>query len=558
MGQGIGKLEAAGTEMTGAISPEFRQLTTLPELIRQHLPARAGQVAFIEGDRQISYAMFDGLCNAMVDWLLGQGIGPGDRVAVLMVNRIEWLTLLFATARIGACLVPVNTRYRAPEVQSLLAQSEARLVVVQEKFRMIDFPALLDEIDPMAVPALEAVAILDGDTKPGRCLIGKAVRFGTCLSLACANHADYSAPDALAALFSTSGTTSGPKLVMHTQQTLASHSCRAAAAYGLDQAGACLLAALPFGGVFGLNSTLAAIAAGAPVIIMETFDGADAAHLMRQHQVTHTFCSDEMYMRIFQCAPGHQPFPSARLLGFAAFHPGAAEFARTAWEREIPLFGLYGSSELQALFAVQSPTLAIDQRIEGGGFPAAGAQARIRVRDVENDTLLAAGINGELEICAPTSFIGYFNNPAATNAAVDSEGFFRTGDIGRLRPDGSFVYETRRGDAMRLSGYLVNPGEIEDALKAIPEIADVQVVPLELAGEVRPVAFVIAEPGSAPSEALVIAAAMQRMARFKVPARIWFVSSFPTTESTNGTKIQRSRLRAMAQENQLRERSGTG
>jgi fatty-acyl-CoA synthase len=145
-------------------------------------------------------------------------------------------------------------------------------------------------------------------------------------------------------------------------------------------------------------------------------------------------------------------------------------------------------------------------------------------------------------------FVGYWNDPDATAAAIGPEGFLRTGDIGRLRPDGSFVFETRRGDALRLGGFLVSPAEIEDALKSIPGIADAQVVGVELEGRTRPVGFVILEPSARLSESDVIARSSGRMAAFKVPVRVWFVESFPITQSANGTKIQRAKLREMAME----------
>ena len=128
------------------------------------------------------------------------------------------------------------------------------------------------------------------------------------------------------------------------------------------------------------------------------------------------------------------------------------------------------------------------------------------------------------------------------------DGFFRTGDIGRLREDGTFVFETRRGDAIRLGGFLVSPIEIEDALKRIPAVADAQVVGIELDGHMRSAAFVIPASGTAPRQADIVAAASGIMAGFKVPARVWFVDQFPVTESANGTKIQRNKLREMAME----------
>src|SRR6266702_7623851 len=117
--------------------------------------------------------------------------------------------------------------------------------------------------------------------------------------------------------------------------------------------------------------------------------------------------------------------------------------------------------------------------------------ASVRVRATETGDLAADGVSGEIEISAPSRFLGYFNNLEVTRDAITADGFFRTGDIGRLRGDGSFVYETRAGDAMRLGGFLVAPGEIEDELKSCAGVADAQVVAVHLNGQARCVAFVI-------------------------------------------------------------------
>ena len=520
---------------------------TLPALLERHLAARPDEVAFVAGDRWITYAEFDVLGRKTAAWLTAQGIGRGDRVAVWLVNRIEWLAALFGLARIGAALVSVNTRYRASELAHLLERSGARMLVLQLSFRKIDFPAVLEAVDPASVPALERAAVVDPGGGLPEPVLGRAtVAFDAFASPAAAG-ADRAEPDGLAILFATSGTTKGPKLVMHSQRTLAYHSECVARAYGFAEPGARLLAAVPFCGVYGLNGTLAAFAAGAPVVLMETFDGTPAATLVRKHAITHMFGSDEMYRRMMEAVPGHDPFPSARVFGYAAFQPGGAEFARAAWARRVPLVGLYGSSEVQALFSLQPLASPLDERIEGGGRPAS-PEAAVRIRDVDSGALAPVGQSGEIEIRAPSNFAGYLDNPEATANAVRADGFFRTGDIGHLRPDGTFVYETRSGDAIRLAGFLVNPAEIEDTLKGIPGIGDVTVIAVEMAGQTRCVAFVVPAAGGPPEEAAVIAAAGQRMAGFKIPARVWFVDELPTTMSANGTKVQRARLREMALE----------
>jgi fatty-acyl-CoA synthase len=502
--------------------------STLTGLLERQRLERSSELAFVEGARTYTYAELHSLAGRARTWLAAQGVGRGDRVAVWLVNRSEWLALLFALASLGATLVAANTRYRAAELEYLLSRSKARLLVMQRDFRHLDFNAVLKGVAPQHLPPVADIG----------------AGFGSLESAAPLAAGD---PEALAALFATSGTTKGPKLVMHPQRTLALHADRVASAWGLDKPGARLLGAMPYCGVYGLCAALAALAGGAPIINMETPQAQAAAELVRKHAITHIFSSDELYRRMGEAVPGEDPFPSARLFGYAAFQPGAPELARDAWRWRMPLFGLYGSSEVQALFSVQRPELPLEQRIEPGGLPSS-QDAEVRVRELDSGQIAAPGVSGELEIRAPTNFIGYLDDAHATAQALTEDGFFRTGDIGRMREDGSFVYETRKGDAIRLGGFLVNPAEIEDLLKRIGAVADVQVTALEIAGQLRCVAFVVPAAGASPTEAALIEAARAIMAGFKVPARVWFVEDFPITQSANGTKVQRARLREMARE----------
>jgi fatty-acyl-CoA synthase len=518
---------------------------TLPELLDRHLAEMPDAPALIDGDTAISYAAFDGLCRRTAGWLAAQGIRPGDRVAVWLINRLEWLALLFGLARLGATLIAVNTRFRAAELEHVIERCEPRMLVFQPRFRQADFGAVLRELHPQAVHSIGRIVAVGAEG--GLDVQGQACVAFDAFTAEFPEAPDRSHPDAIAAMFTTSGTTKGPKLVMHAQRSIAAHVRSVAGAFSINPQ-ARVLAALPFCGVFGLDLVLGALAGGAPAILMEAFEATSAAEKIVRHGVTHVCGSDEMARRLVECASGDHPFPSLQIFGFAAFQPGSAELARIAWQRRIPLVGLYGSSEVQALFAFQPLDLALEARVEPGGLPVAGPGAEVRIRDIENGELAPVGTSGEIEIRAPSMFAGYCNDHEATSAAIGSDGFLRTGDIGRLRPDGTFVFETRRGDALRLGGFLVSPAEIEDALKGIPDVADAQVVAIELDGRTRPVAFVIPKPGVHLSEAEVVARSSGRMAAFKVPARVWFLDSFPMTESANGTKIQRARLREIAME----------
>jgi fatty-acyl-CoA synthase len=518
--------------------PQYASLLALLDLPQQET------TAFVFDGVAVSREDFARKVEQTAAWLHGQGIGKGDVVAVWMVNRVEWLALLFAAARVGAIVAAVNTRYRSADVAHVVGLSQAKMLVLEPGFRSIDFPAILAGLDPAAVPALEKLAIVGEQQIESR---WPGVRFDA-FDIAAPNapppHDDLEAP---VLLFTTSGTTKGPKLVAHCQRTLATHARSIAQALGLSHDRHSLLAMLPFCGTFGLASLLAFMAAGVRIFGLDAFEAAPALRILQDEKITHAFGSDEMFRRILALTDQARPFPNAEVFGFAAFQPGWRDFALQADRRGLPMRGLYGSSEVQALFSIGRADVDVLDRIECGGWPMS-PQARVRVRDTETGELAAPGVSGEIEIDAPSKFLGYFRNPQATAEATTSDGFFRTGDIGRLRDDGSFIYETRAGDAMRLGGFLVGPGEIEDELKACAGVADAQVVAIELKGQARCAAFVIPQPGAEPKEEALIAHVRDKLAGYKVPARIFLIDAFPVTDSANGVKIQRAKLRTMAME----------
>ncbi|MBR1088038.1 AMP-binding protein [Bradyrhizobium manausense] len=497
--------------------------------------------AFMFDGQPVSRTEFSGKIERTAAWLAAQDIGKGDVVAVWLVNRVEWIALLFAAARLGAIVAAVNTRYRSAEVAHLLKLSGAKLLVVEAAFRSTDFASILAGIAKTDVPALQAVAVVGADAIAAQWPCKRFDAFETSDPPAPAQD-DVNLP---VLLYTTSGTTKGPKLVAHSQRTLATHAKAVAEALQLSPQRHQLLAMLPFCGTFGMTSLLGFIAAGATIHVLDAFEAAPALRILSEHKITHSFGSDEMFRRILALTDAPRPFPHLEVCGFAAFQPGWRELAAEAEARGLPLFGLYGSSEVQALFSIARPTDAFAERIEGGGWPMS-SDAQVRVRDTETGELAAQGVSGEIEISAPSRFLRYFNNPEATREAITADGFFRTGDIGRLR-GGAFVYETRAGDAMRLGGFLVAPGEIEDELKSCAGVADAQVVAVELRGQARCVALVI-PAGAAPRQETLVARLRDRLASYKLPARIYVVDAFPVTDSANGVKIQRAKLRAMAME----------
>jgi fatty-acyl-CoA synthase len=205
---------------------------------------------------------------------------------------------------------------------------------------------------------------------------------------------------------------------------------------------------------------------------------------------------------------------------------------------------LYGSSEVQGLYSVQNDVDDPKVRLDPGGVPVA-PDAKVRTRSLTDGSILPHGEPGELQFSGPSVFAGYYNDPDATRKALDPEGWFSSGDLGFTLADGSFRFMSRIGDALRLSGYLVNPAEIEECIQEFPGVSQCQVVGVDLDGATVPVAFYTGDPKL--DEAAMTQHCRDAMARYKVPKRILHLESFPTVTSANNTKVRRVELRELAQ-----------
>lgn len=518
----------------------------LSDLIFPQIEKRPHTVAFVFDDTPVTIAEFELRVQAAKIWLQGMRLQRGDVIAIWMVNRLEWFVLLFAAARLGIIIVAVNTRYRSEELSHILRSSGARLLFTQSSYKKIDFLNIVEQLTPSDIPELEHIVLIGEQTVKQPKLVWPVSVFNPQAS-SLSPLQDDSHPTDTVLLFPTSGTTKAPKLVMHPQITIADHARRCSAAYELNHQDASLLLMLPVCGVFGLNASLAALAASAPVIVQDTFDANEAGRLIKDYGITHTFGSDEMFNRLCEVYDEARPFPSLRLCGFGAFTSSFTDSANDCWARGVPLHGMYGSSEVLAIFSGQPQYLSQEQKIEGGGLPVAGSEAKIRIRDTHSGEILPQGQSGEIEIQAPSLFTGYFKNSEDTARAF-RDGYFVTGDLGHLRPDGTLVYETRLGDAMRLGGHLVSPLEIEELLKKMEGVTDAHVVQTLIDGQPRAVAFLIVEPGLQVDLDQMIRQLKQSVAGYKVPARVWIVDQFPQTQGPNGLKSSRVKLREMAAE----------
>lgn len=405
--------------------------------------------------------------------LAAAGIGPGDAVAVQLPNVPAWVEIAYGARRLGAICVAVNTRFGPREVRDIVERSGAKFLISD-----------LQELDA------------DAPEPP--------------------DHSDLDAPWMV---FTSSGTTGAPKLVVHTPRGIDAHAAAVADSFGFRADDAVVLVMLPLCGVFGFCTLTGALAAGCPYVLLEEFDAERAAALIRERRVTHTTGSDEMVRRLLEHDTG-----TLREAGFAAFNLEARPLVDAAEARGIALYQCYGASEMQALVAHAPRDAPPEQRALAGGRPVSGA-IEVRVRDEE------------IQLRGPNLMAGYLGDEAATRAAFTQDGFYRSGDLGRETEHG-FAFVARQGDALRLAGFLVEPREIESFIESLAGVEAAQVVEVEG----RPVAFVTgaAEPG------FVAERCRAELADFKAPRTVIPIDAFPTTPSANGERVRRSELRRRA------------
>ncbi len=492
--------------------------------------------ALIHGEQKISFGELHERSLRAAQGLADLGVGPGDRVALWLPNVPAYPILYFACARLGAIAVAVNTRFRAVEVADIVGRSGAKVLACAPGFRRIDFLSILAGIEPEALDGLAAI-ITVGETPatpPPAIEKLRRVPFDRMLTRPRlgVGHASARAP---CNIFTTSGTTSAPKFVLHRQGAIAGHAQQVAKSFGFAEADTLTLSILPMCGVFGFCQTMATLAAGKPCVLVESYEIDEIAELIARYRPTTMFGSDDMYARLLELVPGELPFPSIKWAGYANFNASLDDIAERAEARGLMLCGLYGMSEVQAFYAAQPREAPLVRRRKGGGVPVSPlGHARV--------------VDGELQCAGPSLMVGYYGNDEATRNAVTPDGYVKTGDLAEMDEHGGFTFLSRMGDVLRLSGFLVNPLEIETHIQKVPGIEACTAIALPRPEGVRSLAFVILKQGASLDEQAVIAHCRQALANYKVPLRVFAIDDFPKTPSPNGFKIQRNKLRERAEQ----------
>jgi fatty-acyl-CoA synthase len=553
---------------------------TVYEMLAAVADRHGARPAMIFGDERISFGDFRARVDALAAALAALGLHRGDALAIWLPNRPLWFVAQMAAARLGVVVVALNPRYRARELTYILHQSHAAALLLTDHLGPIDYLEILHEVIPelatavpgelasATLPRLRHVLVDAEDPYPG-CLrvadvssiepaavagpAGKAVR-GAERPSASGSAAPRTAlpagpePDDVFTLLYTSGTTSHPKGAMISHRNCVPHGWNTGAQLRLTTDDR-VLHALPAAGTWGgVNVPLSTWSHGACLVLMEAWDPLRALRLIERERCTVFNAVDTMLKPLFEHPDfDHYDHSSLRTGGFASVGGGGPGMLEAVVKRlGVPLaFQPYGMTEVNAMALVHDLDEPLELRLQPGILPAPGLE--VRVVHPDTGARCAPGQEGELQCRGPLVTRGYYDQPDETRAAFTEDGWFRTGDLAVQDGRGHTIFKGRLKETLRISHFMVAPGEIEAFLQTHPDVDEAFVVGVpDSETNEAPVAYVIPRPRSQPTEAELRAFCRGKIASYKIPRRIRFVSDVPRTPSPHGDKVQRIKLRERA------------
>jgi acyl-CoA synthetase (AMP-forming)/AMP-acid ligase II len=495
--------------------------------------------ALVTADKTLTFAQLRTVVRQAAAAMIDLGVAVGDRVGIWSPNTWHWVVACLATHYAGAVVVPLNTRYTAGEAADILGRTNAPLLIAMGEFLGADRVADLDRAQLPALRHIVRVPVEEGDDGAVRSW-DEFVARGTDLAAADARAAAVSPDDVSDVLF-TSGTTGRSKGVLCAhRQSLSAPA--AWAACGEVTSADRYLCINPFFHNFGYKAgILACLQTGATLIPQLTFDPEQAMAAVQEHRATVLPGPPTIYQTLLDHPRrGDYDLTSLRFAVTGAATVPVVLIERMQSELDIDIvltaYGLTEASGFGTMCRADDDAVTVATTC---GRPIAGFELRI---DAPDDG--SGDGTGEVLLRGPNVMLGYLDDPAATAAAIDSDGWLHTGDVGGVDAAGNLRITDRLKDMYICGGFNVYPAEIEQVLARMDGVADSAVigVPDERLGEVGR-AFIVRRPESELDEQAVIAYTREHLANFKTPRSVRFVEALPRNP---GGKVVKPLLRERA------------
>ena len=527
-------------------------LYTLPDLVVRAAERDPEGDALVFPHERISFGALAERATEVARSLAAMGVGKGDHVAMVLPNMSEFVDLMLGAMFLGAWAVPINSRYKATELAYVIENADVKVLFTTDAIdEFVDYVALLHDAFPdlreqpdrfalsiAGAPDLEAVVVI-GDRTPA-----STVGWREFLAQGAATppgeierRRERVALRDVALMMYTSGTTAMPKGCPLSHEALVRPAMEAGRTRFELTADDRMWDPLPMFHMSFVLPFVACLDAGAALLSMERFEPGEALAYMAREGATVNFASFPTITEAFLNHPDYAATPlSFRIVNNVA----PADMLRSMQER-MPfarLISAYGLTEAGGVVAFGEPGDTLEQRTTTSGRPFRGIE--VQVRDLETDAVVGPGERGEILLRGYCLFEGYYKDPMKDAETFTADGWFRTGDIGCVDADGRISYLGRSKDMLKVGGENVAAAEIEGFLSGHPAVMLAQVVAAPDAKYVEvPAAFVQLKPGAEATAEELIDFCRGRIASFKVPRHVRFVTEWPMS----ATKIQKYRLR---------------
>lgn len=522
-----------------------QEFLSIPHVVRIAALRYGDRPALVDGDRRWSFRELEQQTAAAVKAVIALGVEPGDRVGLCAPNSAEWIVAALGIHGAGAVIVPLNTRFKARELSYILRKSGAKAVFASD-FLGTDYIADLKSFDP-GLPALRRTVSILGPQGAAGLSWTDFLRAGEALPSSLVDESiDRLTPDDISDVMFTSGTTGHPKGVILTHgQSLRAYGWMSQE-YTFTSSDSFLVIP-PFFHCFGYKAGwLASLMHGVTVIPMAVFDARRALSLISEERVSVLLGPPT----IFQDLIGHPERSGFDLSSLRVSMTGGTTIPESlirAMKSELSfdiVMSAYGLTESTALVTTTRVGDSEETVAATTGRPIPDVEVRIVDGRGQEVPLTEAG---EILVRGYNVTRGYWDDPEATAATIDADGWLHTGDVGRLDKAGNLSIVDRKKDMYIVGGFNAYPAEIEKTLLSYGPLEQVAVigVPDDRLGEVG-CAFVVVRPGHDVTEAGIIAWARESMANFKVPRHIRFVGALPRNASQ---KVLKDELRTSFEEN---------
>jgi len=504
-------------------------IASIPELIARHAARQPDKVAFTDSRSSVTYAALSLSTANLAGNLQALGVAPGDRVAMLLPNSVQWIQACLAIARAGATSVPISYDSALPEIAYRLSDSGSKVLITTDE-QMERIAGLLRD-----APAITHV-ILASRGAPG----AEGLRFDDLVAQTpTASPRDPESLDDPAFIIYTSGTTGRAKGVMLSVRSM----LWVTAACWAPQMGLSahdnVLSPLPLFHSYALNlSVLSILAVGASEHIVEKYSTLEVIALLKTGRFTVMPGVPTMFHYLLEAAKagGVSGLPGLRcFISAGAIMPGPLN---DTFEKQfgVPLLDGYGITETATMVTMNGLT---GSRVPGScGLPVPGLA--VRIVDAESGRDADPGKEGELIVRGPNLMLGYYNQPEATAGAI-REGWYHTGDLAKSDKHGFLTITGRLKELIIRGGQNIAPAEVEAAVGEYRDVLDCAVIaaPHDKLGEV-PVVFVVPRPGATVHADALLAHCRTQLSSYKVPTAVYVTGSIPRTGSG---KTMRYKLR---------------